>query len=388
MRRFDAINQAVTKIVFCIPSLIQGGAERQMLQLIRSLPARFEPVLVLFEDKVYYQDLLPPGQPKYVLGTDQKMTVAKFRKLVEILRTEQPAIFHSYLNNANFWGRLAALRAKVPVVISSVRARMMEPQYLAIERQLAARSTLVIANSVGIKDELVTIGRVDPDRVRVVHNFLDVEKWRLPSDDERTAARAKLGLSPTATVVAIPARISLQKHQAGVLLALDQMAARGELPPETVVVMPGRKGTSLIDKLVERLAQRPRVKSLVVMNGAESDMRSLYWAADLMVLFSLWEGLPNVALEAAACGTPSLLSHAANLDGIVEPGVTGWEVKTGIPSALARGLATALATPRSERQAMGRRGRDRVVTMFSPDRVLAETLSVYDSLLETTSCAA
>jgi glycosyltransferase involved in cell wall biosynthesis len=130
------------------------------------------------------------------------------------------------------------------------------------------------------------------------------------------------------------------------------------------------------------------VKSLVVMNGAESDMRSLYWAADLMVLFSLWEGLPNVALEAAACGTPSLLSHAANLDGIVEPGVTGWEVKTGIPSALAAGLATALATPRSERLAMGRRGRDRVVTMFSPDRVLAETLAVYDSLLETKPCAA
>jgi starch synthase len=84
----------------------------------------------------------------------------------------------------------------------------------------------------------VKVGRVDPDRVRVVHNFLDVEKWRMPSDDERVAARVKLGLSPTATVIAIPARISLQKHQAGVLLALDQMAARGELPAETVVVMP------------------------------------------------------------------------------------------------------------------------------------------------------
>jgi glycosyltransferase involved in cell wall biosynthesis len=117
------------------------------------------------------------------------------------------------------------------------------------------------------------------------------------------------------------------------------------------------------------------------MGGAESDMHSLYWAADVMVLFSLWEGLPNVALEASACGLPSVLSHAANLDGIVEPGVTGWEARTGDPRALADSLARALATPDAELRAMGRRGRERVAQMFSPDRVLAETVATYDQLL-------
>ncbi len=65
---------ARTKIVFCIPSLVQGGAERQMLQLIGRLPARFEPVLVLFDDNVYYRSELPPGQPRHVLGT-KAMTI-------------------------------------------------------------------------------------------------------------------------------------------------------------------------------------------------------------------------------------------------------------------------------------------------------------------------
>ncbi|MBA3542540.1 MAG: glycosyltransferase [Deltaproteobacteria bacterium] len=375
------------KIVFCIPSLVQGGAERQMLQLIGRLPARFEPVLVLFEDKVYYKDELPAGQPKHILGT-KTMTYAAFKQLVAILREERPVMFHSYLNNANFWGRLAALRAKVPVIISSVRARMMEPQYLAFERQLAGASTLVIANSVGIRDELVNLGKVNPDRVRVVHNFLDLERWRPPTADERRTARTKLGVGERTRVIVIPARISVQKHQAGVLLALDRMIARGQIPPDTIVVMPGRKGTGWIDRLVERLAQRPRLRTLVTMNGAESDMRSLYWAADLMVLFSLWEGLPNVALEASACGLPSLVSHAANLDRIIEPGVTGWEARTFDPRALATTLAEAIATPPDALRAMGLLGRARVAAMFSPERVLDETLAVYDSLLETRPCVA
>lgn len=374
------------KIVFCIPSLVQGGAERQMLQLIRRLPPRFEPVLILFDDNVYYRDELPAGQPRYILDT-RSMSLAAFRKLVEILRHERPTVFHSYLNNANFWGRLAALRAGVPIVISSVRARMMEPQYLAFERRLAAASTLVIANSVGIRDELVNLARVPSERIRVIHNFLDLDHWRPPTDDERRDARRALGVSDDTRVVLIPARVSVQKHQAGVLLALDRMVARGQLPDNTIVVMPGRTGTGVIHRLVGHLARRSRLRPIVSMNGAEADMRSLYWAADLLVLFSLWEGLPNVVLEASACALPSLVSHAANLDGAVEHGQTGWETPTFDARALADALGVALATPPHLLREMGRRGRRHVASRFSPQRVLDEVVQTYDSLLEARRCA-
>jgi glycosyltransferase involved in cell wall biosynthesis len=118
-------------------------------------------------------------------------------------------------------------------------------------------------------------------------------------------------------------------------------------------------------------------------------MRELYWASDLLVLFSLWEGLPNVALEASASGLPAILSHAANLDGIVAPGETGWEVPTGRQGALVGALAEALAQPPERWRAMGQAGRARVSEMFRPERVLSETLATYDSLLaEVLPCAA
>jgi len=106
-------------------------------------------------------------------------------------------------------------------------------------------------------------------------------------------------------------------------------------------------------------------------------------------LFSLWEGLPNVALEASASGLPAILSHAANLDGIVAPGETGWEVPTGRQAPLVEALAEALAASPERWRAMGKAGRDRVSDLFKPERVLSETLATYDALLaEATPCAA
>jgi len=370
-----------TKVFFFIPTLEQGGAERQILALMSRLPARFEPVLGVWHDRaIHFPELLPPGQPRHVLGTN-RMTRAAFRRLVEILRAERPAIVHCFLNRANFWGRLAALRAGVPVVISSNRARMMELRYLPFERWLSERCQLIITNSVGVRDELVNVARVAPERIRIIHNVLDLEHFRPPTAAERQAARNKHGFRDDQRVLLLPGRVSVQKHQLGLLLALGRLARQRRLPDDIVVSLPGRQKRTLIGRLVGALARRRRLRNIVQLPGPESDMRSLYWAADLLVLPSLWEGLPNVALEACASGLPAVLSHAANLDGIVAPGETGWEVPTGDHWALGEALFAAFALPRERWAELGRRGRQRIETLFQPARVIAETVAAYDELL-------
>jgi glycosyltransferase involved in cell wall biosynthesis len=376
------------KVFFFIPTLDQGGAERQILALMSRLPARFEPVLALWHDQtIHFPELLPPGQPRHVLGTN-RMTRASFRRLVEILRLERPAIVHCFLNRANFWGRLAALRAGVPVVISSNRARMMELRYLPFERWLSQRCQLIITNSVGVRDELVSVAQVEPHRIRIIHNVLDLDSFRPPTPAERQAARAHHGFSDKQRVVLLPGRVSVQKHQLGLLLALARLAKQGRLPEDVVVTLPGRQSGSLIGRLVARLAARRCLRGVVRLPGAESDMRCLYWSADLLVLPSLWEGLPNVALEAAASGLPALLSRSANLDGIVVHGESGWDVPTGDHWALAEALAEAFDLPRARWAEMGLRGRQRIEALFQPARVVAETVAAYDELLERHACVA
>jgi glycosyltransferase involved in cell wall biosynthesis len=377
------------KVFFFIPTLDQGGAERQILALMSRLPARFEPVLALWHDRsIHFPELLPPGQPRHVLGTN-RMTPGSFRRLVAILRHERPAIVHCFLNRANFWGRLAALRAGVPVVISSNRARMMEWRYLPFERWLSERCQLIITNSVGVRDELVNVAQVSPERIRIIHNVLDLEHFRPPTAAERAAARAHHGFRDDQRVLVLPGRVSMQKHQLGLLLALARLAKAGRLPDDVVVSLPGRQSSSVIGRLVQRLARRRCLRGVVQLPGANTDMRCLYWSSDLLVLPSLWEGLPNVALEGSACGLPSVLSHSANLDGIVSPGESGWDVPTGDHWALSDALDEAFSLPRERWAEMGRRGRQRIESLFQPGRVVAETVATYDQLLaERQSCVA
>ncbi len=372
-----------TKIFYFIPNLQQGGPEGQILALINRLPERFQPVLCVYHaDDIFFDARCPPGQPAHALGV-RRMNLSALDRLTEILREEKPAIVHSYRDKSNFWARLAAARAGVPITITACRNRMMELRYLLIERFMSRFSRLILTNSEGVRHELTQWAGVRDDKIRVIYNILDVNHFRPPTDGERTAARARWGLAAPARALLLPGRVGVQKHQLGLLWAMRRLLRLGLWPAEAVVLFAGRERDRAASWLVRRLAADPEVAPHVRFLGAEKDIRSLYWASDLLVMPSLYEGLANAALEGAACGLPALLSHAANVDGIVQPGATGWEVPTGNQAALADALAGAVATPPVRLAEMGRAGRARVVARFAPHEAFAvdQTVAVYDALL-------
>ncbi len=374
---------ARTKIFYFIPNLQQGGPEGQILALINRLPARFEPVLCVYHaDDIFFDARCPPGQPAHALGV-RRMGLAALDRLTEILRREKPAIVHSYRDKSNFWARLAAARAGVPITITACRNRMMELRYLLIERFMSRFSRLILTNSEGVRYELTEWAGVPDDKIRVITNILDVDQFRPPTADERAAARARWELAPSTRALLLPGRIGVQKHQIGLLLAMRRLLRRNLWPADTVVLFAGRERDRATSWLVRRLAAPRNVASHVRFLGAVKDIRSLYWASDLLVMPSLYEGLANAALEGAAAGLPALLSHAANVDGIVQPGVTGWEIPTGNQAALMAALADAVAAPARELAQMGRRGRTRVVERFAPTEsfVVDQMVAVYDQLL-------
>jgi glycosyltransferase involved in cell wall biosynthesis len=92
--------------------------------------------------------------------------------------------------------------------------------------------------------------------------------------------------------------------------------------------------------------------------------------------------MPNAVLEAHASGLPCVVSYAANRDRIVLDGVSGFEVGTVAPIAMANAIERMIQLTHEERSAMGAKGRAHVATTFHPDRILEETVALYDSLLE------
>ena len=368
------------KVLLFIPNLQQGGAERQILELMTRLPPRFEPTLCLYEDVVHYREYLPPGEPRHVLGT-RRMGPRGLRRLVEVLRTERPDILHSYRDKANFWARLATRRAAVPVVVTAVRSRAMHVMHLLTEWWLSTKSDRVIANSEGVRRELVDLAGVAPEKVQLLHNFIDLERFRPPTPEERAAARTRWQLGPNEIALLLPGRVGVQKNQLGLAIALARLKRAGRLPANVRVLLAGRNRDRLYSALLPRVLRWLGLADQVRFLGTVTEMLSLYHATDLLVLPSLYEGLPNAVLEAHACGLPAVVSHAANIDEIVVDGVSGFEVPTFDHEALAEALARMLAATPDARRDMGARGRAHVAETFSVDRILEETVRLYDDLL-------
>jgi glycosyltransferase involved in cell wall biosynthesis len=367
------------KILYLTPNLKQGGAERQLLELIRRLPDRFEPVMCVFDQAVHYADYLLPGEPRHVLDVG-RMTRRGFRRLCDVLRSERPAILHTWRDTANFWGRMATARVPVPIVVTSTRNRRLHPFNLFTERRFARRTARVLANSEGVRRELVSIARVPADKVQVIHNFIDLQRFRPPTPEERARARAKWNLAPSDVALLVPGRISIQKHQFGVGLALGAMRRRGQLPASARLLLAGRHHDRIYGALLGPWLGLQGVRDRVTHLGTVTDMVSLYQAADVAVLPSLWEGLPNAVLEALACGLPAVVSHAANIDRIVTEGA-GFEVPTFAHGPLADALARITTLSDGERRQMGERGRAHIADNFSATRVLGEMVDLYDRLL-------
>ncbi|MCG8425409.1 MAG: glycosyltransferase [Proteobacteria bacterium] len=367
-------------ILLFIPNLQQGGAERQILELMTRLPDRFAPTLCVYEDTTHYAEYLPSGEPRYNLRV-RKMGPVGLSRLVRVLREVRPAILHSYREKANMWARLAAMLEPVPIVVVSFRNRAIHPIHLVSEPVLSRVSDRVLTNSIGIKHELVRFARVAPEKIQIIHNFIDLDKFQPATGEQRARARARYGLSDDDVALLLPGRISLQKHQLGLIVSLHHLVRRGLLRQNIRVLLAGRERDRWVVGLLPRLMSLLDVDRNTERLGPIDDMVGLYHAADALVMPSLFEGLPNAVLEAHACGLPAVVSHAANVDGLVIDGESGFEVPTFAHRAFAEAIARIVALPREKRRQMGLHGRQHIATHFSVDRVLGETTELYDTLL-------
>jgi glycosyltransferase involved in cell wall biosynthesis len=372
------LEKARVKVVVLVDSLAQGGAERQALEIARRLPEeRFDVVLCTLRADLAYGHLLPQRLRRFVIGSRNPFAIA--RRLRAFLVSEEPAIVHSLLEPSNFWNRIVSPKVGRPVVITSVRCRLMRLRFAVVEKLLARRCHAVVANSAGIVNELVRWERLPAAKVRLIGNFVDFEHFRPLSDEIRTRVRSQLGLSGVA--ILMPGRISFMKNQIGLVLALGRLKRRGRLPASARFLLAGRISQGWNTRLFRYLVRRHALEEHIRYLGPVTAIEEIYSASDWVVLPSLWEGLPNAALEGHACERPLLLSHAANLDGIMAHEHTGFEFAVGAIEPIAKAIERALDTPAERAREMGRAGRQRVLERFANQKVLGDIVALYDELL-------
>lgn len=368
------------KILFFISSLEQGGAERQMVELMRGLdPARFETHLALCHATDHLGYELPCGPPRSIEATFGP-TPGSFARLVKVVRDVGPDVIHSYMGYENLFARLAGRYTGLGKVVGSVRCTRMPRRDVFYEWATQPMVDALICNSVGIRDELVARAHLDPARIDVIENGVDQHRFKPLSADERARVRAEWKMDGRCALV-VPGRVSEQKNQIAIVQALRDMKRAGTLPPGLLVIFAGRGSPPLYGEYVRRYADLASLGDTLRFVGIVKPIEKLVGAADGVLLPSHYEGLPNAVIESMSSATPTLVSPAANTDRLVEDGATGLVCDGTDAGSVARVVRRFVAMSPDDRRAMGERAYAAARERFAVSRMVARTVEVYARVL-------
>ena len=368
----------MVRVLYFVGSFEQGGTERQVAELIRHLPGdRYEAHLAVCHSADQLGYALPVAS-RTVLRAPHGPEPVTLVRLVRLVRRLAPDIVHAFHDPQNTYARLAVWIAGQGKTIGSLRSTRLPRRTLRRERITSRLGSAVIVNSSSIRDEL-SAAKAGAERVHVVHNGVDSERFRPLSETERRRERQRFGMDGTTFVV--PARIARQKNQLAVVRAVAELAARGQWPHAARVILAGRsEPAGHYARRVRASARAAGLSELVRVCDPVVDVEMLLGAADAVLLPSHYEGLPNAVLEALACGTPCIVSGAANADDLVSHGRTGLVLPDASSASIASAMR-ALLRDGGALRAAAMAEREGFVERFAVGRMVADTCAVYERAL-------
>jgi len=355
-----------------------GGAEEMVLNLVRRLPTRFEPrVCCIVSAGPIGEEIRKTGVAFDVLGLNpgwrHPLDIAKMR---EYLRSTRPDIVHTFLLTASLYGRLAAILARVPVVIGTevnVYERK-QPHHVIAERLLMAGTDRVVVSAESVREFYIKQVHADPAKVDVIYNAVDFAQAQPTMS--RAAMRTALGIPLVAPVAGVIARLTEQK---GHRFLFEALASRPELSDVHLLVVGGGDLAWVLDRQVQALGLAERVHFL----GARRDLGDLIAAMDVFVMPSLWEGLPLSMVLAMGAGLPVVATAVAGIPEVVADGRTGLLVPPGDSAALGHALAR-LFTDEELCAQLGRAAQASVLPRFGVEKYVDSIVELYDRLVAAT----
>lgn len=359
------------RVMFLITSMPVGGAETLLVNLIRRLDReRFAPELVCLKQLGPLGEQLADEIPAHANLLSQKYDLRILGRLSRLMRRRRiDAVVTVGAGDKMFWGRLAAWRAGVPVVLSALHSTGWPDGVGRLNRLLTPLTDAFIGVAGEHGRYLIENERFPADKVRVIPNGVDVQRFR-PQPAQRAALRRELGIPADTPLCGIVAALRPEKNH---LLFLRAAAlVRHEMPSaQFVIVGDGPQREQLV-----RAARSATLGASVHFLGTRDDIPQILAGLDLFALTSHNEANPVSILEAMASGLPVVSTRVGSVWESVEECVTGFLVPPGDADELAARWLHVLQNLGQARE-MGRAGRELVVARWS----LQQMVEGYEDLI-------
>lgn len=355
-----------------ITELDIGGAEKAFVRIACGLKHKHWDVRVVsLRDKgPLTESLENEGLPVTALHCGGALDFRALFRLYRVLAADPPHAILSFLHQANIVSRLAGSLAGVPRTVSGVRVADRRLSVAISERLTRPCTDHYVGVSQAVRNAHQGLCGISPNRFSVIRNGVDFTAI----DEYPRTCRNSLNLQPEDFVILCAGRLTPQKSPHHALAAFVELHSRqSEFRQPVKLIFTG--DGPLLEELQQNVIAAG-LQDFVLFTGWRADVIGIMKAANVLVLASQWEGLPNVLLEAQAAGLPVLSSRADGCAEVVSHGITGQLFTHGNLRELVSLLAELLNNPTVANQ-MAHTARETVRTQFSWQHCIDQ----YDNLL-------
>jgi glycosyltransferase involved in cell wall biosynthesis len=374
-----------TNLLYIITKLELGGAQKQLLNLIRHLDKeRFNVSLFTAQEGRLVADAssiagLTLNRSRYL---ERRINPFKdFLALIEIflfIKKNKIDIVHTHSSKAGILGRLAARLAKARTVVHTVHGWSFNNWQSSLKRNLFIWLERIAA---GFTDKIIVVSRRDMDiglknriatasKYTIIRYGLDYNEFVITED----GIKEELRISPDSLVVTMVSCLKPQKNPRD-FIRIASLVTK-ELSNVKFLLV----GDGILRASVEDLIDRFKLRQKVNLLGWRTDIPRILSITDVLILTSLWEGLPIVVLEAMASSKPVIATDTGGVTEVIREADTGFLARPGDVNTMSEKLAVLLRD-RSLRQTIGRKAKDSLGPDFSAGNTFDNTQELYVSLV-------
>lgn len=370
------------RVVYFLNSVIRGGAEEHLLSLLTHLDGtQFEPTVVCPSALISLMktDFKRIGVEFCEMNIRSWTSIKDIAKFIKLLRKKRPDIVHSHLFFAGMFANPIAKFAGVPVTIETAHVREVwrkgpiKTCYL-IDRFFSLFTDKIIAVSNAVANYLITVKGLNSQKIQVIYNGKDLRKFNPDVNPNALQMKRKFSLNKATGIIGVIGRLNFQKGHSYFLEAVPHVLAK--TPGVKFLIV----GDGELRKELEILAERLGILQSVIFAGFQKEIPEIISILDILVLPSLFEGLPLVAIEGSAMAKPVIVTNVDGSPEVIKHQETGIVVPPRDPFALAQAMLNLLRDKERAKR-YGENGRVFVRERFDINLQVRETERLYKSCL-------